>query len=119
MRSSGTDATTNYALTRNYAYGGTYGFDANAALGTGSLWVGGVTNGYEDRASIGLRIGTPYQTTATTVYVTSCYQNGTPNSALLLTGSGAHSTQSSYDGLSLLVSAGTITGTVYVYGMAV
>ena len=119
MRVSGTDATTDYALTRLYAYNTTSGFDANAALGTGSLWIGGVVNGYADRASHRLSIGTPFQAAATTVYDTSCYQNGTANTAFILMGSGAHATQTSYDGFTILTSTGTATGTVYVYGLAV
>ena len=115
-RLSGTDAATNYSYAAVYgtkstaAGNATFASDSTFADTTSML-------GIDFDATVGgqafLEVGRPFDTKPT--YFATPYNKLTASS---VTGyiAGMHSTATSYDGLTLLSSAGTITGTIRVYG---
>jgi hypothetical protein len=106
LRSSGTDATTNYSILGAISAGASVSADNS----TGSFPViraGGTTMGFGDAI-----IFSPFTASYTGWTSTSIGAAGYWASQ-----SGRHTANTSYDGFSLIPSSGTITGTYTLYGM--
>ena len=106
LRSSGTDATTNYTILGAISAG----VSVSADNSTGSFPViraGGTTMGFNNA-----NIFSPFTASYTGWTSTSIGAAGYWASQ-----SGRHTANSSYDGFSLFPSSGTITGTYTLYGM--
>ena len=116
LRSSGTDNSADYAGTHLYAFGTTVGAQANGALGTDEFFAGSSGAATAQYTSIVSDINTPFQSQPTTFLSRSSY-----GTALVFNNNsvGYHNNGSSFDGLTLIGSSGTLTGTIYVYGMAI
>jgi hypothetical protein len=107
LRSSGTDATTNYSILGAISAGASVSADNS----TGSFPViraGGTTMGFGDAI-----IFSPFTASYTGWTSTSIGAAGYWASQ-----SGRHTANTSYDGFSLIPSSGTITGTYTLYGLA-
>jgi hypothetical protein len=113
MRSSGTDASTNYNYTRIAAYATTIfattttGATSGVPLGCSAVSGGGATNLY---------LFNPQKALPTYFDTQGNRKNGTSVEADSYRAN--HSTASAYDGFSLIPGSGTITGKVKVYGYA-
>ena len=116
LRSSGTDNSADYAGTHLYAYGTSVGAQANGALGTDEFFAGSSGAATAQYTSIVSDINTPFKTQPTTFLSRSSY-----GTALVFNNNnvGYHNNGNSFDGLTLIGSSGTLTGTIYVYGMAI
>jgi hypothetical protein len=116
LRASGTDNSSNYAATFIYAFGTTIGSNDNNGLGTDEFSCGSMGAATGQFTSVHSRICNPHKSQVTTLFSDNSY-----GSALVFNGSnvGYHNNTSSFDGITLIASSGTITGTIYVYGLAV
>jgi len=116
LRASGTDNSSNYAATFIYAFGATIGSNDNNGLGTDEFSCGAMGAATGQFTSVHSRICNPHKSQVTTLFSDNSY-----GSALVFNGSnvGYHNNTSSFDGITLIASSGTITGTIYVYGLAV
>jgi hypothetical protein len=111
LRSSGTDATTNYSCARGYFYNTTVGAD------TGSSWLPVDINS-SDQVQYGLiELFNPAVAIKTSGWSFTPKTNSTGIN-IGITNSLQHTTAASYDGFSLIPGSGNITGTVEVYGYA-
>ena len=114
LRASGTDATTNYTTVRQLTYSAGVSSDLNPT-GTDD-WTMGVIS---TTSPTGLHTGSfemfdPFAATPTQgTSILNGYYGG---SYYLLICSDTNTNSTSYDGFSLIPAAGTITGTVRVYG---
>lgn len=109
LRASGTDASTAYYSKLIYSrYDGTSVFGDAVRNNSDNLWVGA---GALARGLI-IDINGPAIAAATFLEIVGGDNNA--GSA----GGGRHATATAYDGFTLYVTAGTITGTVSVYGLA-
>ena len=111
LRSATTDSTAGYYSTLfRYAYGGTSGI--NQAVNNGSaatlMEMNGSSTGIHHS---NLYVGNPFAAKETTLSAMSTNPDGwgTVHGAL-------HAVQTSYDGINIIFSAGSVTGTVRVYG---
>ena len=116
LRASGTDDSADYAATTIYAFGATLGSNANNALGTDEFFVGGSGSTTANYTAINAQICNPFKSQVTTLFADSSY--GTSN-VFNFQNIGYHNDAGSFDGFTLLASTGTMTGTIYVYGLAV
>jgi hypothetical protein len=116
LRASGTDNSSNYAATFIYAFGATLGSNDNNGVGTDEFSCGAMGAATGQFTSVHSRICNPHKSQVTTMFSDNSY-----GSALVFNGSnvGYHNNTSSFDGITLIASSGTITGTIYVYGLAV
>jgi hypothetical protein len=116
LRVSGTDDTgTNYRRQYVEAFSTTIG----ATRSTGqSLWAWGM--GDTEATAIGflqLRISNPFEAVRTTAWVDNVYR--ATGNIELFRNVYAHDSATSYTGFSVIPAAGTITGSITVYGIAV
>jgi hypothetical protein len=112
LRASGTDTSTNYVLERLYANSTTVGADVDPA-GTDEWYVTSTDKDFPTVTSAQLNIGNP-QTAAVTTVVCHSFARET-NPAYLAVGGYQNST-TQFDGLTLIASTGTMSGTIRVYG---
>lgn len=113
LRSGGTDSSASYSTTRIYAFSTTIGA-VNNSSGTDEFDLGGV--GTTQYTSIITDINTPFASQPTTFH--SRLTLGTSLIYQTLC-AGFHDNGGSFDGLTLIASTGNLTGTIYVYGMAI
>jgi hypothetical protein len=116
LRASGTDDSADYAGTTIYAFGATLGSNSNNSLGTDEFFVGGSGSTTANYTGINAQICNPFKSQVTTLFADSSY--GTSN-VFNFQNIGYHNDAGSFDGFTLLASTGTMTGTIYVYGLAV
>ena len=116
LRAAGTDDTADYAGTTIYAFGATIGSNDNNVAGTDEFFVAGSGNNTAQFTAIHARICNPYKSQVTTLFADSSY--GTSN-VFNFQNIGYHNDTGSFDGFTLRASTGTMTGTIYVYGLAV
>lgn len=116
LRASGTDDSADYAGTTIYAFGTTLGSNSNNSLGTDEFFVGGSGSTTANYTGINAQICNPFKSQVTTLFADSSY--GTSN-VFNFQNIGYHNDAGSFDGFTLLASTGTMTGTIYVYGLAV
>lgn len=114
LRSGTTDDSAgNYRRQRLYGLGASVSGDR----GTGeTLWY--YSLGFSETTSIGfsyLWVSNPYAVTRTTMF--GCHGYDHTASIMCQSVVGEHDVVASYDGFSVIATAGTLTGTVYVYGL--
>ena len=88
-------------------------FWQNAGANEGVSFFLGFYYSTSGRTASYIEIGTPFLT-AKTNYIADAQQNGT--SSLIVRNTGVYNLTTSFTGFSLIPSAGTITGSVSVYG---
>ena len=111
LRVGGVSASTNY----NAYYGAGQAWSSGTVLGATTFLLGDYSNGSFNCSNV-LEIQQPAIATATTFWnnaTTSRGSYGTPYPQYTL---GNHSTATAYDGVELLVTTGTMTGTYAIYG---
>jgi hypothetical protein len=111
LRASGTDATTNYTNQVLQANGST----VNANRNTDPYWSSGATRTSGNTFSM-TNISNPFAAAASSIYAQA--QDPANGGAFVDIRSGSHSTATSYDGISIYVSSGAITGSIRVYGVS-
>lgn len=116
LRNSGTDASTNYS----WAYVGFNVASADTNTGITGQTLGFVMCSLEADLNKAYYSSTanlfrPFESTITAM---SAIHTGSTTAASIMTrsGGGWHTTESSYDGINLITSAGNITGDITVYG---
>ena len=119
MRASATDASTNYNSQRIYAFLSTVGTDKNANGTTNGQFLGEIQTAVPNGSVSEAFVYDPFGAVMTKFWVTNPEYDNVQAKPFLATAGGIHTTQTSYDGCTLLTSTGTISGTIYVYGMAV
>lgn len=105
LRLAGTDAATNYDQQRFYASGATI-----AGQYTGGNTFGGIGALLTTANAYSVDIHTPFVAQSTILSSVGGYSQGVEIFTTV------HTTATAYDGVTLLPSAGTITGTISVYG---
>jgi len=113
LRASGTDASSGYswgAARVNFATGAVTGNSGSAATSGWNMSSSNVTYNF----LISMDITDPFTASATTMV----FQSSSPEGAYADSGGGVHTTATSYDGLTLIVSAGSISGEIEVFGYA-
>jgi hypothetical protein len=111
LRASGTDATTGYTNQVLQANGST----VNANRNTDPYWSSGATRTSGNTFSI-TNISNPFATAASSIYALA--QDPANGGAFVDIRSGSHSTATSYDGITIYVNSGNITGSIRVYGVS-
>jgi hypothetical protein len=119
MRASGTDASTNYSSQRIYAFLTTVGTDRDANGTTNGQFLAELQTAVPNGSVSEAFVYDPFGAVMTKFWVTNPEYDNVQTKPFLATAGGIHTTQTSYDGCTLLTSTGTISGTIYVYGMAV
>ena len=111
LRTSGTDATTNYAY--QYLQLSSTTLNSGRDNPAGSWIAGAVRSTGNYYSTVG--ISNPFAS-AESSYFANTQDSG--SGAILDIRCGSHSTATSYDGLTIYVTSGTITGSIRVYGVA-
>ena len=119
MRASATDASTDYNSQRIYAFLTTVGTDKNANGTTNGQFLGEIQTAVPNGSVSEAFVYDPFGAVMTKFWVTNPEYDNVQAKPFLATAGGIHTTQTSYDGCTLLTSTGTISGTIYVYGLAV
>lgn len=114
LRVGGVDAATNYTYQILAAQAASV--TSSRTSGSTSFIVGGATNGtfYGTFTAV---IGGPNFAQPTTFIVNNYYSAGNYTDASITDFYGNHSTSTAYDGLSLIVGTGTMTGEYSIYGL--
>jgi hypothetical protein len=113
LRLAGTDSTTNYATVRVYSNGGTVSTQTTGSTG---LFVGAADTGSPSLSGGDFTLLRPAVAVATIM-------NGEFNQVATLAEhywnrvSGFHSTATAYDGVTIVVSSGNVTGSLRIYGL--
>ncbi len=110
MRSGSTNATTNYRTQRYRVTGNTFQGDANNDTTLFNTFYNGVESLYGT-----IQLSNPFAAAATGMMANWSGLVGTD--PYVLAGSGFHTTATSYDSIRFVTSAGTMTGTIRVYGV--
>ena len=119
MRASATDASTDYNSQRIYAFLSTVGTDKNANGTTNGQFLGEIQTAVPNGSVSEAFVYDPFGAVMTKFWVTNPEYDNVQAKPFLATAGGIHTTQTSYDGCTLLTSTGTISGKIYVYGLAV
>jgi hypothetical protein len=114
LRVSGTDSTTNYASQRLFAEATSVSTLANPN-GTDEWIFGYGKSGINGQPSMRAELFKPFLATPTG-YLSSTY--GNDSSPFIAIVNGTNTASTSYDGFTVSMDAGTITGTIRVYGYA-
>jgi hypothetical protein len=111
MRASSTDTTSGYLTTRLYSLGSTVGADT---ANTDSFYITGLNSSQPTEPSATLTLFNP-QTTSRTSMISHGQVRGASSTNQLIV-SGCQDSATQFDGLTLRVDSGTMSGTVRVYG---
>ena len=111
LRASGSDTSTNYVQTRLYALGGTVG--ADTAI-TDGFFLNGLDKDFPDEPLCVVNIANP-QASNRTSFVNQAQNRGATVVNYWSLG-GFQDSSTSFDGFTVLTDAGTMSGTVRVYG---
>jgi hypothetical protein len=117
LRSGGTDNSADYYGCQVYGYNpSNVGVQNNGGLSSAQFSAGSSGAATGQYTGIQSTIANPYKSQVTTLM-----SQGTYGTALIfnMNNAGYHNNASSFDGLTLTGSSGTMTGTIYVYGWAV
>ena len=112
FRLAGTDTSTNYVSQRLYAYTTVVGTDPNVH-GTDEIWISLGDKDF-DYTGVSVDIYNPNVALPTSLTAIATASNGANN--YLTFAGGYNSSATQFDGLTLITSAGTISGSVSVYG---
>lgn len=110
LRSGATNATTNYRTERYRVTGNTFQGDANNDTTVFNTFYNGVETLFGT-----IQLSDPFAASATGMMANWAGLVGTD--PYVLAGSGFHTTATSYDSIRFVASAGTLTGTIRVYGV--
>jgi hypothetical protein len=110
LRASGTDSSTNYTVQNLTCVGAVVTATRDASA---TSWIGGFQRA-SGRSFSTINVSNPFAAAASSVLVTSQDPSG---GASQFHEAGAHSTATSYDGITFFVTAGSITGSIRVYGV--
>lgn len=115
LRASGTDSSTNYNWANTLLDTGNASVNAVGTSGTNGIFLSRTDAGTSNAYGYELTLSGVFAATPTTFLGLSVGRSG----AGVLQGgtiNGNHTTSTSYDGITLLTSSGTVTGTIGVYG---
>jgi len=112
LRVAGTDSSTNYVSERLFAEAGSVSGIANPN-GTDEWIMSYCKSGANGQVSVRAELFKPFLATPTG-YIASAF--GVDSSPFLTINNGAHTASTSFDGFTVAVDVGTITGTIRVYG---
>jgi hypothetical protein len=112
MRASGTDTSANYNQQRIYAINTTVGGDRDP-VGTGSFYISSIDKDFPTTPISEITLTNPQVATVTSMISQSLWHTTGLNWNAL---SGIQNSTTQYDGFTLTVSSGTMSGTIRVYG---
>lgn len=116
LRASSTDTSANYKTMRTYGYSGYSGVDGDTdPSGTGVIFIGLLSSGSDNRSVVDITAYNPQGSVPTTTTILSAGINsGNFVNQVII---GAQTDSTAFDGLTLLVSSGNMSGTIKIYGL--
>ena len=113
LRASGTDTSTNYAQQRVYAINTTVGADANPA-GTSAFYITSIDKDFPTTPLSEITIANPQAAAVSSMISQSLWHTTNLNWNAM---TGIQNSTTQFDGFTISVSGGTMSGTIRVYGL--
>jgi hypothetical protein len=119
LRVSSTDSSSDYNSQRIYAFLTTVGTDRDANGQTNGQFLGELQTAVPNGSVSEAAVYDPFNAVFTKFFVTNPEYDNVQSKPFIALAMGVHDVATSYTGCTLIASTGNITGTIYIYGLAV